>query len=177
MPQITPPIPAVPQVKDPALYDYLSQAHAVLVAGQSSNVPPNLPTSLTVTPLPGGNSIAFTRSNGITFNLYASSSPDRSQATQVNLGSAASYTDALGQGGVPRWYWVEALNQQGQSSGVTGPKTGTTLALTAPAPTPPTIPQSYARVFDTTIGRTRPVIPATDRGISGQPIAVVAPTS
>lgn len=150
-------LPEVPRVDDAALFDYLSKLHAAVVSLIAAHQPPNLPTSLTVTPIATGNVVQFTRSNGTSFNLYLSDSADRSKATQQNLGSANSWTDAVGMGGVKRYYWVEALNQYGQSSGLVGPRSGVTLAPGAASTVPPVRP-SQVTVFDTTIDRTRPDI-------------------
>lgn len=159
------PLPEVPRVDDAGLFDYLTRLHAAVLPLISAAQPPNLPTNLTVTPIAGGNVIQFTRSNGVSFNLYLSDSPDRAKATQQNLGSGNSWTDNVGVGGVKRYYWVEALNQQGASSGVVGVKSGTTLALGATA-TVPFVRPAAVEVFDTTINRTRP-----DIATPGSPVA------
>lgn len=159
-------LPKVPQTQDPALNDYLQRLHAYVTALGTSAQAPGLPTNLSVTPVAGGNVIQFTRSNGITFNLYLGSTPNRAGATQVGLGSANTYTDTVGQGGVARYYWVEALNQQGLSSGITGPKSGTTLALGTPASAIPAVPQSTVQVFDTTLDRNRPVVASVNPDIT-----------
>lgn len=151
------PLPEVPRVDDPALYDYLTRLHAAVVPLVSASQPPNLPSSLTVTPIAGGNVVQFSRSNGVSFNLYLSDTPDRAAATQQNLGTGNSWTDAVGVGGKKRYYWVEAVNQNGLSSGVVGPRSGVTLALGATA-TVPFVRPSQVVVFDTTIDRNRPDI-------------------
>lgn len=165
MPQKTT-LPNVPAGLDPALYDYLSQLHAVVVTMQTTNQAPAIPSNLTVTPIAGGNVIQFTRSSGLSYNLYLADTSNRAAATQVNLGSAATYTDNVGTGGKLRYYWLEALNGQGLSSGVGSPRSGTTLALGTPAAPLKTPPQSIVTVFDTTIDRNRPVVPASDTGVT-----------
>lgn len=167
MPSVTPKsqLPNLPRIEDPALYDYLVQMHGIIANLHASAQAPGIPTNLTVTPIAGGNVVGFTRSNGVSFNLYAASSPNRAAAQQVNLGSANQYTDNVGSGGILRYYWVEALNQSGGSSGISTPRSGTTLALTAPATIIPPQP-SFAEVFDTTVNRNVPVIPAQSPDIS-----------
>lgn len=150
-------LPEVPRTEDAALYDYLTKLHAAVTPLISAAQPPNLPSSFTVTPIAGGNVVQFSRSNGVSFNLYLSNTPDRSAATQQNLGTGNSWTDNVGVGAVKRYYWVEALNQSGVSSGVVGPKSGVTLALGATA-TVPFVRPSQVEVFDTTVNRNVPVI-------------------
>lgn len=162
-----PQLPAVPRGTDAALYDYLTQLNAVVQSHSSQLAPPNLPTNLTVTPIAGGNVIQFTRSNGVSFNLYASSSPDFTSASQQNLGSANTYTDNVGSGGVKRYYKVEALNGTGASSGLTSPKNGTTLALGSTA-TIPVVRPAQTVVFDTTIDANRPLIASIGNPVAGQ---------
>lgn len=162
-------LPSLPPVSDPQLYSYLSGLHQVVANITSQYQAPTPPTSLSVTPIAGGNVVRFTRCNAITYALYMGDSADRAKAQQVNLGSSATYTDNVGAGGVARWYWVEGLNQLGIPSTVTGPVTGTTLALGTPAAPLPAQAQSYATVFDTIIGRPRPVISAIDTEVAGQP--------
>lgn len=162
-------LPTVPSVSDPALQTYLDQLHAVVAQLHLSAQQPNLPTNLTLTPGPGTVTVQFTRSNAITYTLYISPTPDRAGAVQVDLRSSNQYTDNVGVGGETRNYWVEGLNQSGISSGVTPPKSAITLALGTPATILPTVPQSYAQVFDTTLGRNRPVISTIDTEVAGQP--------
>lgn len=162
-------LPEVPTGIDPALYNYLTLLHQAVVPIIAAQQPPNLVSSLTVTPIAGGNVIQFSRSNGVSFNLYLSDTPDRAAATQQNLQTANSWTDAVGIGGKLRYYWVEALNQSGASSGLVGPKSGTTLALGATA-TIPVIRPSQVEVFDTTIDRNRP-----DIATPGNPISYPQP--
>lgn len=150
-------LPEVPRGVDPAMYDYLIQLHSALAPLLSTLNPPNLPSGLTITPVALGNVIQFTRSNGVSFNLYLSDTPNRANATQQNLGTANSWTDTVGTAGQKRYYWVEALNKQGDSSGLVGPKSGVTLASGATA-TIPTLRPSQVEVFDTTVNRTRPDI-------------------
>lgn len=159
------PLPEVPRVDDPALYDYLTRLHQAVLPLVSASQPPNLPGSLTVTPIAGGNVIQFSRSNGVSFNLYLSDSPDRAKATQQNLGTGNSWTDSVGVGGHKRYYWVEALNQNGLSSGTVGPKSGVTLALGATA-TVPFVRPALVEVFDTVLNRNRPDIATTGSPVS-----------
>lgn len=161
------PLPEVPRVDDAALYDYLTRLHQAVIPLISAARPPNLPSSLTVTPIAGGNVVQFSRSNGVSFNLYLSDTPDRADATQQNLGTGNSWTDAVGVGGQKRYYWVEAVNQNGLSSGVVGPRSGITLALGSTA-TVPFVRPSLVEVFDTTLNRTRPDI-ATSTNPVAQP--------
>lgn len=165
MAQQNPLLPSVPKVQDIALQDYLNQMHLVVAALHTSSQPPSLPSSLTVTPIALGNVIQFTRSNGITYNLYIGTTPDRSKATLVSLGSANKFTDNVGSGLATRYYWVEALNQGGLSSGVIGPKSGSTLNSGAVAQVPAVRPAQQV-VFDTTTNTVRPVIASTDPDIS-----------
>lgn len=150
-------LPEVPRTQDAALNDYLTQLHAAVMPLIEAAQPPNLPSSLTVTPIAGGNVVQFTRSNGVSFNLYMGDSPDRAKAAQQNMGSGNSWTDNVGAGAVKRYYWVEALNQNGLSSGLTPPRSGTTLALGSPSAVPFVRP-SQVVVFDTTLNRNRPLI-------------------
>lgn len=162
-------MPALPQVSDPQLQQWIEGLHEVVGNLQAATVAPNPPSSLTVTPVAGGNVIQFTRSNAQSYALYAGDTSDRSKAVQVDLRSSNSYTDTLGVGGSLRYYWVVGLAQSGQPSAILGPKTGTTLALGTPASPLPVVPPSYAQVYDTTLGRNRPVVSITDPTVAGQP--------
>lgn len=161
------PLPPVPRIQEGALYDYLRQLHDRVESLSSSSAAPNQPTNFSVTPVAGGNVVQFTRSNGVSYTLYMADSPNRAAAGQVSLGTANSFTDTVGAGDHKRYYWVEALSQTGTSSGVVGPRSGVTLAL-GTATTVPSVQPSFARVFDTTINRTRPVIATVD-DVAGQP--------
>lgn len=166
-----PPIqfPSLPSVADPALQQYLADMHSIVYNLHTSGAVPNPPTNLTVTPIAGGNNVAFTRSNAVSYVLFIGNNPTRALARQVNLGTANAYTDQISVGGATRYYWVQGLNQSGQPSSLLGPKTGVTLPLGTPASpsTPP--PQSFAKVFDTTINANRPVISTVDPQVSGLP--------
>lgn len=162
-------LPDVPHTGNVALDDYLNQLHNAVMPIIAAAQPPNLPSNLTVTPIAGGNVIQFTRSNGTSYNLYMSNSPDRSTATQQNLGTANSWTDNVGAGAVKRYYWVEGLNAQNLSSGITSPKSGTTLALGAAA-TVPFVRPAQVEVFDVTVNRNVPYIAG-----NGQPSAQPQP--
>lgn len=162
-------LPQIPNVGDPALQTWIQGVHSYIESLQSSSAAPNIPTSLQVTPIAGGNVVQFTRSNAVSYALYAGNTADRAKAAQVALGTSNSYTDNVGVGSQKRYYWIEGFSQNGVPSGVTSPANGTTLALGTPAPVIPIPVQSYAQVFDTALGRNRPVIATTDPAVSGQP--------
>lgn len=165
----TPKLPTLPTFSDSSQQQYFQGLHEVVSGLLASTAAPNAPTNLTVSSLPGGNTVQFTRSNAISYVLFMGNSADRSQATQVNLGSTNSYIDNVGRGAVARYYWVQGLSQSGTPSTITGPKSGTTGALGTAAPPLPIIPESYATVYDTTLGRNRPVISTVDTEVAGQP--------
>lgn len=162
-------MPALPQIADPQLQQWAQGIHDVVSGLQAATLAPNAPSDLRVTPIAGGNVVQFTRSNAQSYTLYAGSSPDQSTATQVTLGTSNTYTENLGTPGTLRYYWVVGLSQSGTPSTLLGPKSGTTLALGTPAAPLPTVAASYAQVYDTTIGRNRPVIATTDPTVAGQP--------
>lgn len=162
-------MPALPQISDPQLQQWAQGIHDVVSGLYAATVAPNPPSDLRITPIAGGNVIQFTRSNAQSYSLYLGGSPDQSIATQVDLKSSNSYTDNLGLGGTLRYYWVVGLSQSGQPSTLLGPKSGTTLALGTPASPLPIVAASYAQVYDTTLGRYRPVISVTDPAVAGQP--------
>lgn len=152
----------VPIVQDPGLRNFLSDMKRAVEEIQPTSVPPQAPTGLKVTPIAGGNVVQFTRSNATNFRLYHSTTSDRGAAVIVDLGSNNSYTDSVGDGGIQKWYWVEAVNSQSVSA-IVGPSTGTTLALGTPATVTPVSAPSYQTVYDTTLNRNRPVVYAVDR--------------
>jgi fibronectin type 3 domain-containing protein len=158
-----PKIPAVPVVQDSNLASFLSSLKSAVEATTSATAPPQAVTGMKVTPIAGANVVQFVRSNATNFRLYASSTNDRSAASIIDLGSNNSYTDNVGQGGITRYYWVEAISHTSSSpSPLVGPLSATTLALgTSATVTPPSQP-SYGTVYDTTIGTNRPIVFGTD---------------
>lgn len=162
-------LPTPPTVADQSLQDWIDGIHKAVSNLTQASVAPSTPTGLAITPIAGGNVIQFTRSNAVRTTLYMSNLPDRASAAQVDLGPSNTYTDNVGVGGQVRYYWVQGVSTAGIPSPVSGVRSGTTLALTAPNPVVPIAVQSFARVFDVTLDRTRPVISATDTTVAGQP--------
>lgn len=160
----TPPkVRSVPITQDPNLQGFLNDVKLAIDHAQSATAPPLPPTNFTATPIAGGVAIGFTRSNATNFRLYSGPTPNRSDATLTDLGSNNQYTDSQGQGGVLRYYWIEAISPTNSSpSQVVGPISATTLALGTPATVVPPPQPSYQTVFDATLGRTRPVVYGTD---------------
>lgn len=152
----------VPLVEHAGLRDFLSDLKLVVEGLQTNAAPPPPPTNFKVTPVAGGNVVAFTRSAATNFRIYYGSSPQRGQAQFIDIGSNNQWTDTVGQGGITRYYWVEAINSTSVSQ-LVGPLSGTTLALTVPATVTPPPAQSFQQVFDTTLNRNRPVVYPIDR--------------
>lgn len=164
-------IRAVPVTGNPALDGFLSDVHQLLSQTSSAVPSPQPITNLKVTPLAGSILIQFTRSNAQNFRLYMGSSPDRTQASIVDLGVNNQYTDSLGKGGVQRWYWVQAITPNSLSpSSTSGPVTATSLALGTNATVVQQQPvtQSYMLIFDATIHAYRPAVPGVDYVTAGK---------
>lgn len=162
---------SVPITGHPGLDGYLSDLDQI-VRPQLSAVPAPQPvTNLKVTPLAGAVLVQFTRSNATNFRLYMGSSPDQSKASIVDLGTNNQYSDNVGQGGVKRYYWVQAITPNALSpSSTTGPVSATSLALGTSAPVTNQAPaeQSFMLVFDATIHAYRPAIPGQDYVSAGK---------
>lgn len=163
-------IRSVPITQDPSVQGILSDLKSAVENMQSGSAPPLPPTNFSLTPVSGGISVQFTRSNATNFRLYSSETADRSKAQIVDLGSNNQYTDNLGEGGVQRYYWIEAISPtSNQPSQLVGPHTATSLALGTPASVIPPNQPSYGSVFDTTLGRQRPLVYGTDFVPQGKP--------
>ena len=153
------------------LDNFLRDVRDILTQQVSAVPAPQPVTNLSATPTAGAVIVRFTRSNAQNFRLYYGSSPDRTQASFVDLGSNSQWTDSVGKGGVKRWYWVQAITPNALSpSSVTGPITATSLALgtNATVPDQPTAEQSSVLVFDATIHAYRPAVYGQDYVIPGK---------
>lgn len=157
---------AVPVTGHAGLDGFLSDVSQILQNASASAVPAPQPvTNLKVTPLAGAILVQFSRSNAQNFRLYMGSSPDRTKASIVDLGTNNQYRDDVGKGGVQRWYWVQALTPNALSpSSVSGPVSATSLALgtNATVREQPPIDQSYMLIFDATIHAYRPAVQGVD---------------
>lgn len=154
---------AVPVGVDPAVSGILSDLKIVAEHLLSQSPPPQPVTGLTATPIAGGAVVQFTRSNATDFRVYCGNTRDSSKAEIVDIGNNNKYTDTVGDGGVTRYYWVQAYASTNQApSAKVGPVSATTLPLGTAATVTPVQDPSYGTVYDTTIGTTRPVVFGTD---------------
>lgn len=124
---------------------------------ESFSSPPGNSSVPRVNPLPGGNKITFTGGNGATQHfLYISPTPTWNPLDAdnhvVDLGLSTTYTDIVGQAGVNRYYWIQAVRGSKKAQ-TQGPVLGQTLGLGTPAAnTPGTGNQPGNITVDTTTG-------------------------
>lgn len=164
-------VPSVPQRPgmQPDEYDFLVKMKKAITELQSSVLPPDNPSNLTITPFALGNNIQFTRSNNAQrYTLYISNSPARnasnsSESIAVDLGNSNYYNDAVGQANYTRYYWVQAWNGN-QSSNIIGPKSGKTLAAGTTVNPPRQVPAGHTITTDQTTGSQVPGRPITQPG-------------
>jgi hypothetical protein len=157
-------IRAVPITEHPGLNGFLSDLKDAIEQQQAVPSPQPV-TNLKATPTSGAIVVSFTRSNAANFRLYYGSSPDRTKASIVDLGNNNQWTDNVGQGGIKRFYWAQAITPNALSpSSITGPITATSLALgtNTTVPEQNVVEQSSVLVFDATIHAYRPAIYGQD---------------
>lgn len=149
-------------------YMLLTEMRTAILKLQSSVLPPDDPTNLTVTPYATGNSVQFTRAaNAQRYTLYISNTPSRdasgpTEAIAIDLSNSNTYNDQVGQAAFARYYWVRAWNGT-QPSRLVGPAVGITLAVGATITPPKQVPAGKIVIVDQTLGQ-------NVSGTSGTPI-------
>jgi hypothetical protein len=126
----------------PQVADLLNQMRDAIVQLQGSKSAPNPVTNISITPLPGGNRIQFTKSDADSYTLFWSDTPNFGESSPIDLGIANSYNDNFGLAGMKRYYWIKPKRIGGQDGRVQGPLAGISLALGTVANPTPTIPPS-----------------------------------
>ena len=135
-------VPEVPLGLAPALQAHLQDVREVLLQLRATQAPPSVPQNVQVTPQAFGNTLQWSRSvNADYYEVLHSTTPNIANATVVNVGNSASYTDTVGKNGIQKWYWIRAHKLTGPRSLETMPVSATTLA-SGTAVTPPTPPPS-----------------------------------
>ena len=133
---------------------------------QSALIPPTMVSNMRVTPIAGGNIIDFTRSDGESYTLYINTTGSINGAQRIDLGLANRYTNDLGQGGITRYYAIEA--KTGNVHGSLSPwVAGTTLALGTAITTPTPPPATEFPFMDQETDATEVAVPS---GIDYNPI-------
>lgn len=131
-------IPSVPVSFDwDSVRRWMIEVHKNLNATVVPQPIPDPVTNLRIIEGPGMNRIEWTMSNAETFIVLISKSPawTSDDGWYIDAGSSNCYIDHIGKGGELRYYWVRPKtgNVVGQ---LTGPVSGTTLALNVAATLP-----------------------------------------
>jgi len=126
---------------EPPAGEWYRWAHNTILTVQADVLPPRPITNLRATAVAGGIQIDFTRSDGDSYTLYKNSLPSTNLSTRIDLGTANTYTDDLGAGGMLRYYLVVSKmgsRESEPSPWVTNTSLGLTVAITPPVPPPAT---------------------------------------
>lgn len=112
---------------------------------QAALIQPEIVTNLRATALAGAIQIDFTRGDGDAYTLFINSTGSVNLATLVDLGTANKWIDQIGDGGITKYYAVQA--KKGNVIGKLSPwLVETTLALGVAA-TPPEPPPGTQTPF------------------------------
>ncbi len=102
-----------------------------LLSVQANLLPPSPVTNVRATALAGAIKIDFTRSDGDSYTLYKNNTPSTNLSTRIDLGTANTYIDNIGDGAILRYYLVVSKTG-GRESTPSAWVSATTLALNTP---------------------------------------------
>ncbi len=133
-----------PNVPPGEWYQWVSNT---LLSLQADLIDASPVTNLRATALAGAIQIDFTRSDGDSYILYKNSTPSTNGATRIDLGTANTYVDQIGDASITVFYLIVA--KQGPRDGGISPwVSATTLALGTTVTPPPPVPGTDTPVLD-----------------------------
>jgi len=153
-------IPEVPTGGDisPELRRHLVDMRQTVLLLRAGQTPPGDPGNVRVTAQAFGNIVQWSRGQQADFHeVLWNTTPTIVNATVVNVGNSAQWTDNVGQMGVKRYYWVRSHKNTGPRSREIGPKDGTTLASNAGVAPPPPPPPGTHQVLNQRTGGREPL--------------------